>query len=340
SKYEELINFSNYAFYGGRLNVSPNTQELSSPPIEVVKIDNGLWTNRCNKNEAVKVVSLVKKFLKTRENKETIGIITFNTNQRDAILDELDRECLKDQDFSANLKKELERKDNGEDIGLFVKNIENVQGDERDHIIFSIGYAKNEDGKVVRNFGWLNQQGGENRLNVAISRAKRKITLVTSIFPEELTVNDLKNDGPKLFRKYLEYCWAISNKDKVTASAILNSLSETSTTTKENPTDNLILSVGNALTKQGLEVEYHVGYGNYKVDLAIRNTDKTKYILGIEFDSNLYCNTNTRERDIFRQKYLDCRGWKVYRLWSMNWWHNKNKEIDNILKLYNSLSTK
>lgn len=337
SKYEELINFSNYAFYGGKLNVSPNIEEPSSPPIEVIKINNGLWTNRCNKSEAVKVVSLVKKLLSDNQNNETIGVITFNTNQRDIILDELDRECLKDPDFSSRLQREIERKNNGEDIGLFVKNIENVQGDERDHIIFSTGYARNEDGKIVRNFGWLNQQGGENRLNVAISRAKRKITVVTSIQPEELPVDDLKNNGPKLFRKYLEYCWAISNKDNATATIILNSLSE-AREKEEDPNNNIIVNVGNALISKGLQVEYNIGYGNYKIDLAIKH--KNKYILGIEFDHNLYKISNTRERDIFRQKYLTCRNWEVYRLWCINWWHNQEKEIDNILNMYNNLLKK
>lgn len=112
--------------------------------------------------------------MKTRQNEQTVGVITFNSAQKDLIMDVIDEECAKDKDFALRCNKEWNRKRNGEDIGLFVKNIENVQGDERDVIIFSLAYAKNEQGKVVRNFGWLNQRGGENRLNVAISRAKEK----------------------------------------------------------------------------------------------------------------------------------------------------------------------
>ncbi|MBQ7351293.1 MAG: HRDC domain-containing protein [Clostridia bacterium] len=339
AKYEELINFSNYAFYDGLLNVSPNVDTPEKPPIEVIKIDGALWENRCNKKEALKVVSVIKKFLTERKNKETIGIITFNVNQRDAILDELDRECLRDQEFASLYKTELERKDNGEDIGLFVKNIENVQGDERDHIIFSIGYAKNIDGKVVRNFGWLNQQGGENRLNVAISRAKRKITIVSSIFPEELDVDDLKNEGPKLFKKYLEYATAISNKDTLTAVAILNSLTSTqqdSEIIKES--DTLAIQIKKALEEKGVYVETNVGLGNYKLDLAIKNSNQSKYILGIELDSKLYAtNYSTRERDIFRKNYFECRGWNIYRLWSCNWWRHREQEIENILNILKSI---
>lgn len=338
AKYEELINFSNYAFYDGRLNVSPNTDTPETPPIEFIKIDDGMWTNRCNRKEAQKIVSLVKKVFKTRQNNETIGIITFNTNQRDIILDELDRECLKDQDFASLYKKELIRENNGEDIGIFVKNIENVQGDERDHIIFSIGYAQNEDGKIVRNFGWLNQDGGENRLNVAISRAKRKITIVASIFPEELYVDDLKNDGPKLFRKYLDYAWAISNRDSTTASAILQSLASVETQQNISKNTPLVSQICQELSSLGLDVETNVGMGNYKVDIAVKSP-KGNNLIGIELDSNLYTlNIDTRERDIFRKNYFECRGWKIYRLWSINWWKNKDKELDNIVKLYNSLN--
>ncbi len=339
AKYEELINFSNYAFYDARLNVSPNTEELENPPIEVIKVKDGKWLGRKNKKEAERVVALIKEVLFNRKNKETVGVITFNTNQREAILDEIDRECLKDETFSALYKKELDRKDNGEDIGIFVKNIENVQGDERDHIIFSTGYARNEEGKVVRNFGWLNQQGGENRLNVAISRAKRKITIVTSILPEELPVDDLKNDGPKLFRKYLEYCWAVSKKDTASVKRILTSLVDTTSNPEEKTLTPMVSEIISSLKEKGINAEAQVGLGNYKVDIALKDSTNTRYILGIELDSSLYLsNLDDRERDIFKKQYLECRGWRIYRLWSKNWWRNRDAEIDNIVKIYNLLT--
>ena len=278
----------------------------------------------------------LKEFFKNRKDNESIGIITFNTNQRDMIMDELDRECLKDREFSLIYKREFERKENGEDFGLFVKNIENVQGDERDCIIFSLGYAKNEAGRVVRNFGWLNQKGGENRLNVAISRAKKKIYIITSIMPEELYVDDLKNEGPKIFRKYLEYSFAISNKDKETAKQILYSFTEEKRGLENDEMlkSELEKQVYAALQKQGLDVETQVGVGGYKIDLAIRDNQTKQYVLGIECDGKLYDGSQqVRERDIYRQKYLESRGWKIYRVWSTNWWHNPDKEIDNILKM-------
>ena len=340
SKYEELINFSNYVFYDGRLNVSPNTEEPINPPIEVIKINNGMWIDRCNRNEALKVVETIKEFFKNRQHNESIGVITFNSNQRDLIMDELDKECLKDRQFSIICKKEFDRKENGEDLGMFIKNIENVQGDERDCIIFSLGYAKNESGRVVRNFGWLNQKGGENRLNVAISRAKEKIYVITSILPEELFVDDLKNEGPKIFKKYLEYCYAISNRDKETAKQILYSFADEKRGINDEVTfdSDFENQVYDALTAKGLIVDTQVGVGGYKIDLALRNKDNTKYILGIECDGKLYHSSLlARERDIYRQKYLESRGWKIYRIWSTNWWHNPNKEIENIIKIYHTL---
>lgn len=338
SKFEELINFSNYAFYKGRLNVSPNIEKPSTPPIEVIKINNGKWINRCNKQEAIKVVETIKNFLKTRKNNQTLGVITFNTNQRDAILDQLDEECLKDKAFSLAYKKEVDRKENGEDRGLFVKNIENVQGDERDCIIFSIGYAKNEEGRVYRNFGWLNQQGGENRLNVAISRAKMKIYVITSLSPNELVTDDLKNEGPKLFRKYLEYCTAVSDNNP---QEMLRILQEIGTKQEEEKqlitTTNFENDVYTSLTEKGLIVEKQVGAGGYKIDFAVKNAGG-KYILGIESDSKLYASPmKTRERDLYRQQYLELRGWKIYRLWTTNWYKNKNQEIENILNILSTI---
>ncbi|MDE7395015.1 MAG: HRDC domain-containing protein, partial [Clostridiales bacterium] len=206
SKYEELIDFSNYAFYRGRLNVSPNVCPSAQPPIRVYKVD-GLWESRHNYAEADVVVSLLRERLKNNPDRDTMGVITFNSEQRDYILDKIDDLRRRDPAFAAAYDAEANRKENGEDIGLFVKNIENVQGDERDCIIFSTAYAKDANGRFIRNFGWLNQTGGENRLNVAISRARKHIDLVTSILPNDLRVDDLAGDGPLFFRKYLEYAY-------------------------------------------------------------------------------------------------------------------------------------
>ena len=333
SKYEELISFSNYAFYKGRLNVSPNTTKPDTPPIEVIKIEDGLWDNRKNLKEAQAVVALVKEKLYAQTN-DTYGVITFNTAQRDLILDLLDEECQKDSKFASLYYNECERKENGEDLGFFVKNIENVQGDERDCIIFSLAYAKNADGKVIHNFGWLNQVGGENRLNVAISRSKKKIYIVTSITAEQLSVDKLENEGPKIFKKYLQYCNAISSGDYDLAQAVLKSfVNKDEKVDKNTSKQKLHKDIIAKIKSLGYPFDLNVGIGAYKIDIAIK--DKAgNYVLGIDFDDNIYRKyTNTRERDIHRQKYLEGRGWKMYRLWTTRWWKDQNKELECIKSL-------
>lgn len=338
SKYEELIAFSNYAFYNGRLYVSPNAIPPSRPPIEVHKMKNAIWANRTNMEEAKYIVEMLKHFFAERTENETVGIITFNSNQRDLIDDLIDEECAKNPSFASAIRNELTRKNNGEDIGLFVKNIESVQGDERDVIIFSIGYAQNENGKLIRNFGWLNQKGGENRLNVAISRAKKKVHVVTSFEPAELHVDDTKNDGPRILKKYLEYAFAVSAGDKESAKEILCSLCENEAPNQDASFDGDFESqVYDALKGVGYAIDVKVGIGGYTIDLAIKKNGK--YILGIECDGRLYHESKSaRERDYHRQKYLESRGWKIHRVWSINWWKDPQKEIEKIIAIVNSMS--
>ena len=337
SKYEELIAFSNYAFYNGKLYVSPNVDSNDVQPITVHKIENANWINRTNRKEAEYVIQLLKKTLKERKHEETIGIITFNSSQRDLINDLIDEECSKDKEFAINVRMEIERRDDGQDIGLFIKNIERVQGDERDIIIFSIGYGKDERGRLIRQFGWLSQSGGENRLNVAISRAKKKVELVISFMPSELQVEDSKNDGPRYLKKYLEYCFAIHNKDTTLAKQILHSFGDTISTQKEISFDSDFENqVYDALTSEGYDIESQVGIGGYRIDLAVRY--QNKYLLGIECDGKLYHSSKSaRERDYHRQKYLEERGWKIHRVWSTNWWKNSNREVKKIVAIVEAL---
>ena len=338
SKYEELIAFSNYAFYKGRLYVSPNANPPLRPPIEVHKMENAIWANRSNMEEAKYIVNMLKRFFDERTENETVGIITFNSNQRDLIDDLIDEECAINPQFAASIRSELTRKKNGEDIGLFVKNIESVQGDERDVIIFSIGYAKNENGRLIRNFGWLNQKGGENRLNVAISRAKKKVHIVTSFEPEELQVEDAKNDGPRFLKKYLEYAFAVSSQDKDAAKEILHSFGDDNSSGENVSFDSDFENqVYDALKDAGYTVDTQIGIGGYSIDLAIKKNGK--YVLGIECDGRLYHSSKSaRERDYHRQKYLESRGWRIHRIWSTNWWKNPQKEIKKIITIVDSIS--
>lgn len=329
SRYEELINFSNYAFYDEKLDISPNISKNVKKPIERIKV-NGNWCERRNHEEAVEVVKLLKKLFKDRTNNETIGIITFNTEQEHYIEDIIDIECQKDEAFREAYLKEANRKDKGEDTGLFIKNIENVQGEERDIIIFSIGYAKNERGKIVAQFGALSMEGGENRLNVAITRAKEKIYIVTSIEPEELNVTYSKHIGPKILKKYLQYARAVSFGNKYEQKLILESLRR-KTVIEDTATVGIEEEIKKVLEKKKYVVDTNIGSAKYKINLGVYNKKLDRYVLGIEIDSNAYHTSESLlERDVYRTNFLKSRGWNMFRLWSRDWWTDREKAIELI----------
>ena len=333
SKSEELINFSNYAFYDGKLQIAPNiSKKLGKKPIERIKVD-GRWLNRKNITEAETIANLIRTLLKNRKNNESIGVITFNTEQEGAIDDAIDKLCNKDIAFRNNMLKERNRFENGEDTSIFIKNLENVQGDERDIIIFSIGYAKNEYGKVIAHFGPLSVEGGENRLNVAITRAKSKIYVVTSIEPEELNVEGTKNLGPKIFKNYLTYVRAISNNDKKEAQFVLDKFKPVTLKGSENLSGRIEVEIKEELEKLGYTVETNLGNTNYKISIAIYDKKLDRYLLGLECDYSAFASSESiLERDVYRNKFLESRGWKILRIWSRDWWLNKAKVLQKIVK--------
>lgn len=333
SRSEALINFSNYAFYGKKLQVAPDlTKNLHDAPIERIKVE-GKWLNMHNEAEAKAVAELLRKLITGGKDNGSIGIITFNAEQKNAIEDEIDALAKRDPLFHNALLLERNRKDNGEDVGLFVKNLENVQGDERDVIIFSTGYAKNEYGKVVARFGLLSNEGGENRLNVAVTRAKRKIYVVTCIEPEDLNVAGAKNMGPKLFKEYLKYVRAVSEGNKLEVKIILENLYEDKRAKTDDLNDKMVGELEEKLKEEGYMVERNVGDADYKLPLAVYDEKKDRYVLGIEFDySALKSSDSILERDVYRPSFMESRGWNVYRVWSRDWWLNKNKAINAIKK--------
>lgn len=336
SRYEELIAFSNAAFYGGRLNISPNPIPPVSPPIKIHKVD-GLWEDRVNRAEADKVLEIVTDYLKEcasepEATRETLGVITFNAKQRDCILDLIDKKCDADSEFKAMYAAAAARRKDGEDMGLFVKNIENVQGDERDRVVFSFAYARNAAGVMSRNFGWLNRAGGENRLNVAISRAKRKIDIVTSVIPTDLRVDDINSTGVRILRKYLDYAYCVSDGDKAGAKRVLDSFVDAALPRTEERTGMLREHVAAALEARGADVERNVGMGNYKLDLAVKNA-RGEYVLGIECDDSLLKkDLKARERDVMRRRFLESRGWTVVRVWSSDFYKDSQAVVDAIME--------
>ncbi len=324
SRHQELIDFSNRAFYSSGLQIAPNlSKSAKKPPIERITVE-GTWVNRKNVKEAEKVVELLKSILSRRKNNESIGIITFNSDQQTCIADMIDKACLADPKFRARIAAEKSRTDGGEDVGLFIKNLENVQGDERDIIIFSIGYAKNEQGKLYTNFGSLSTEGGENRLNVAVTRAKSKIIVVTSIEPEELKIDTAKNEGPKLLKKYLSYVKAVSSGNSADVKAVLSELDDTENGENENmPSCGVAVEeqIAERLRKLGYQVDTKLGNKNNRISLAIYDKDENRYLIGVELDTDAYAaSSSPLERDVYKPKFLEARGWTVMRVWSRDWW--------------------
>ncbi|WHY79941.1 AAA domain-containing protein [Neobacillus sp. WH10] len=332
SKYEELINFSNHAFYNGHIQIAPNVVPFKKPPaIKWIRTD-GRWINQSNEVEAIEVVKILKEIMIKQPDK-TVGIITFNAKQQSKIQDLIDQQVNEDNEFNSVYNQMLSR---DLDERVFIKNIENVQGDERDIILFSIGYAKNEEGKVYNRFGTLNSKGGENRLNVAVTRAKEGIIVVSSIEPEDLNVASTSHLGPKLLKSYLKYVRAVSNAKIDQIKAVVQEVNENVNThiqEKELHFDSPFEEqVYKQLRNLGYEVTTQVGMSGYRIDLGVVHPyDSSRYIIGIECDGAMYhSSANAKERDVYRQKFLESRGWTIERIWSRNWWKNSSSEIERI----------
>ncbi|MCE8163686.1 MAG: DUF4011 domain-containing protein [Candidatus Moeniiplasma glomeromycotorum] len=318
SKYPELIDFSNQAFYHGHLQVIRDSEDRKKFPIEYHKVK-GSWRNNQNEIEASYIIKLLKKELINEE--KTIGIVTFSYKQMKLI-----------ESYDEVVEK-AKTKNN-----LFIKNLEEVQGDERDIVVFSIGYAQNEEGKLHHWFGALNKEGGENRLNVAVSRAKEKVIIVASIFPKDLNVSSSKNIGPKLLKKYLEYCFACQEKDLERQQQILAeeipkiiNLPHKKDKNPDQFDSPFEEEVYEKLVELGYEVETQVGSFGYKIDLAIRNPQNNQYIVGIECDGWTYHhNLEDIERDEYRQNILESKGWNIIRICSQDWYGDncKNRTIN------------
>lgn len=330
SNFVELIDFSNAAFYENKLQIAPNiAKNFEKTPIERIKV-RGVWQNRHNHEEALAVVKLLRGIFRERSEGESVGIVTFNVEQKEYIEDLLDEECARNKTFARQLDNEKNRVVNGENIGLFVKNLENVQGEERDIIIFSIGYAKNENDRVVAQYGSLSMEGGENRLNVAITRAKKKVYVITSIEPEELDrAETTKNNGPKLLRKYLQYARAVSENNPAEVRQLLMSMY--GKPREIDPVGAYEQQIKAALERAGYEVDINLGNTDYKLSLGVYDRDLGRYVLGIECDYQAFHSSESvLERDVYRFKFFEIRGWKIVRVWSRDWWLSPAKVLADL----------
>ena len=341
SKYQELIDFSNHAFYAGDLNVAPNVViHPKDPPIRWIRC-NGVWTNQKNNVEVHKSVELVYETWKNSSSTRlpSVAIVTFNVEQRDAILDEIENRYENDDVFR-KLHDHAHSEDSTEK--LIVRNIENIQGDERDVIIFSIGYAREPDNVFRLRGGSLFTKGGENRLNVAITRARESMVVVVSLNPSDMK-GTYTNLGPKRLRQFLEYAKATSERDadaQRSVLGILNDAMELAPGPKSQTFDSEFeKSVTRELERLGYTVHTQVGESGYRIDLAIVDQrDPTRYVVGIECDGAMFHSARSaRERDVLRQDFLEHRGWVIERIWSTNWYRDRSREVARITSRINEI---
>ena len=327
SKYAELISFSNSFIYNKNLYVStPNAYDKERPPIEWVKVNDGKMVSGKNSIEAKQVIKEVIKLIEQDPDK-TIGIIALTAEQRDSLKEKLDAEAEK------NTKLDLFIRTNnlssgGEDTSLFIKNVSEVQGDERDNIVFSIGFAKKSNGDSPKDLGEISKENGENRLNVAITRAKSKIIVVSSIEPNDLKLPS-SDIGGQLLKHFLYYSQAIKIGNMKNIRRILRLDDVPEVKIFESPMHEEIF---NLIKKEGYDIEYKYGFDNYKIDFVIKNEVKD-IILGINLDNEQYLrNFNTMEREYYLPTYLESRGWNIMRVWSHQWAKDPESENIRILK--------
>jgi predicted DNA-binding WGR domain protein len=352
SRYENLISFSNAAFYSGNLFTIPDRHLPSATQPELVVksaedgathidallarsisfhfLETGLYEQRRNSSEAAYIAQSVRELLR-RDTKLSIGIVAFSEAQQSEIERALDALAETDADFAARYEAELNREENDQFCGLFIKNLENVQGDERDIILLSICYGYDRDKRMLMNFGPINQRGGEKRLNVIFSRARHHMAVISSIRHHDIT-NDY-NDGANALRNFLRYAESLSRGDLVTARSVLENLNPLNRRALAPPTsrDAVIEQIATALRAKGHLVDLNAGQSRFRCDLAIRAADQRAYTLGLLIDTDAhYENTDLVDRYLTRPAILEAFGWQILLVLTKDWLHEPAAVLNRI----------
>lgn len=315
SKHQSLIGVSNREFYENKLYVIPSpVRESDSLGLRFHHITEGTFDrgrSATNRVEAAAVARAVMNHARDFPDL-TLGVGTFSIRQRDAILDEVERLRREETDY-----KEFFNTDTDEPF--FVKNLETIQGDERDVIYISVGYGPDSEGKMTMNFGPLSAEGGERRLNVLITRAKRRCEIFSSITERDIDLDRATGRGPKAFRTFLQFARTGELGADVTGTGEPQSVFES--------------EVKRALEEHGYNVAARVGMAGLFIDLAVIDpTDPSRYLLGIECDGPSYFSARSaRERDRQRSSVLGFHGWKLHRIWSPDWFQRPGDELTRLL---------
>ena len=340
SRHPYLIDFSNYAFYNRRLMPLPNTFDYI--PFKYVQV-NGAYLDHTNEAEAEAVLAIIENNINKMPNGEypSVGIATFNIAQRNLIKSKIIERQKFDRYASFN-EKILELEENG----LFIKNLENIQGDERDVIILSTTYGINKDGKFAQRFGPINHQKGYKLLNVIITRAKYKVYVCTSI-PEQVFLNykeyltiEASNNKRAVFYAYLAYSKAVSEGNNEQRLAILDSLSENSAT--KSSYDYLVEDLESPFEEEAYssllehfdadKIIPQFQFAGFRIDLVYDSKIAGIPKIAIECDgANYHSSKEAYLHDSHRQKILEENGFVFHRIWSTNWWRNPKQETKRLV---------
>jgi very-short-patch-repair endonuclease len=313
---ESLIAFSNHHIYGDRLVTFPGAGReralehhvVPPSPTEVVSEESA-------PGEVRKVVELVMRHATERPG-ESLGVITLGITHQRRIEKHLEAETRNRPELDGFFDESRRER-------FFIKNLERVQGDERDAIILSIGYGMDRSGALRHSFGPLTHQGGERRLNVAITRARKRLALVSSFGHHDMDPARGKARGVHLMREYLQYA---ASGGRV--------LGEARSTTV--PLNDFEADVFAALQAKGLSLEPQWGVSRYRIDMVARHPAQPgRFVLAIECDGASYHSAHTaRDRDRLRQQHLEALGWRFHRIWSTDWFLRRDEEIARVVTAY------
>jgi very-short-patch-repair endonuclease len=313
SRHESLIAFSNVKFYDSELCTFPSADiDTRSRGLQFQFVTDGVYEGAgINRTEARRVAQAVIEHAR-RTPELTLGVGTFNLRQQIAIQDEIDRLRREQPGLESFFGR------SGAD-SFFVKNLENIQGDDRDVMFVSVTYAKGLDGKLRHNFGPINGVNGWRRLNVLVTRSKFKMVVFSSIHGDDIDVTRAVSPGARFFREYLTYAETGILADAPTAGGDMDSPFER--------------EVYQELTRRGITLVPQVGVAGYRIDFGVRDDQVDgRYICGIECDGAAYHSADTaRDRDRLREDVLSGLGWKLHRVWSTDWFKDRRGQIERLL---------
>ena len=314
SRHESLITYSNIQYYENKLYTFPSPKDMVSA-VEYVPVEGFYDKGKTKHNEAeanAVVAEIIRRLKDKKLREDSIGVVTFSSVQQNLIDDLLSVEFAK--------YPELEEYDRNSKEPLFIKNLENVQGDERDVILFSIGYGPDKNGKVSMNFGPLNRDGGWRRLNVAISRARKNMIVYSTLKPEHVDLSRTRAEGVAGLKGFLEF--AMRGK---------SALVQKSDNIIKNK-DLFVEGLTKAIKELGLEADCNIGSSEFKMDIGIVDSENPgKYLLGILLDGeNSKSIPTAKDRFVSIPGVLEGLGWKLMRVWVLEWVDEPNKVLDEI----------